>query len=168
VQGLSGFLKGVTFLGNTKVAVIEELAAAAAILALTRRLAYLVPMLIVAGAELLHQWLKEAIGRPGPDLLVRPDHNSFPSGHVFHAVVFFGLLTALALPLLPARWMRGTLLCLFVGFVAATMFSRVYLGYHWPSDVLASLLDGWPVLLLAVLVLNRLTRRRPTPTPPAA
>jgi membrane-associated phospholipid phosphatase len=68
--------------------------------------------------------------------------NGFPSGHVFGAVVFYGLLTGVALR--RVRWMPVRLLApaLGISIVAMAAVARVYLGEHWPSDVLGGLLLG--------------------------
>ena len=100
-----------------------------------------------AGALLLSGLLKLIFARPRPDLfppLVVEHSYSFPSGHTMSAIAYYGLL-ALVL------WQRGRrgwaiLAGLWVPLVA---LSRVYLGAHYPSDVLASLAVGtiWLVIV---------------------
>ena len=96
-------------------------------------------------------WGVEALGvlvnrpRPSPELVHVSKAligNGFPSGHVFGAVVFYGLLSGVAF-----RHVRWTTLRLFVpvlgvSIVAMAALARVYLGAHWPSDVLGGLLLG--------------------------
>ena len=83
--------------------------------------------------------------RPSPEL-VRVSQfligNSFPSGHVFGAVVFYGFLVGIAWPHL--RWLPLRLLLpsIVASIVVLAGIARVYLGVHWPSDVLAGLLLG--------------------------
>jgi undecaprenyl-diphosphatase len=62
---------------------------------------------------------------------------SFPSGHAFVAFVFYGLACALLLPA-ARRWTRPLIVAAGIVLVGAIGFARVYLGVHWPSDVLAS------------------------------
>ena len=88
---------------------------------------------------------------------------SFPSGHAFAAFVFYGLVCALLLPA-ARRWTRPLIIGSGVGLVAAIGFARVYLGVHWPSDVLASYAAGaaWLAAALAGLFVWR-SRRPPRP-----
>lgn len=99
------------------------------------------------GAVLLNNLLKLLFARARPDLFPPLDvqHSfSFPSGHTMGAIAFYGLLALIL-------WQRGrhgwaVLAGLWVPLVA---LSRVYLGAHYPSDVLASLAIGtiWLVLV---------------------
>ena len=99
------------------------------------------------GAILLNSVLKLLFARPRPDLfppLVVEHSFSFPSGHTMSAIAFYGLLALIL-------WQRGrrswaVLAGLWVPLVA---LSRVCLGAHYPSDVLASLAIGtiWLVLV---------------------
>lgn len=80
------------------------------------------------------------------------DPNSFPSGHSCAA---FACSVALAL-VLPQKWARAAALA-----AAALMaFSRLYVGVHYPSDVLAGVLIGTVCGLLGVWIVNKITARR--------
>ena len=91
--------------------------------------------------------LKAAIARPRPPAeLVRvieeADGYSFPSGHVMHYVVFLGTLAfVLSTSVKPGvnRWLiQGAVLAVLM----VIGLSRVYLGVHWPSDVLGGYAVG--------------------------
>ena len=126
------------------------------------------PVLIIAGAivtwRCLGKWkaglvlmtwlsspissgLKLIVGRPRPTadlvLVFRTEPgNSFPSGHAFFAIVFWGLLAYFALTRMKRRSLRVLTLSGFTVIVVWIGVSRVYLGAHWPSDVLGGYIFG--------------------------
>jgi len=113
-----------------------------------------------------NQLLKVSIGRPRPsDALVNVDgtfhFKSFPSGHVVFFVEFFGFLLFLALVLLKRGTLRHALVILSGFLIALVGVSRVYLGAHWPSDVLGAYLAGGIWLMLMIEVYRRRINARP-------
>lgn len=102
--------------------------------------------------------VKVLVERPRPgaiDRLGPVDHSySFPSGHTLNSAVLLGMTVILLLPLIHRRSRRvltiaaATLLALGIGW------SRIYLGYHWTTDVVASWLIA-TVLLVGVYVSAR-------------
>ena len=106
--------------------------------------------MLLAGAVCLalYKWLKAKTTRPRPcarhDRIqprVAPlDEYSFPSGHTLHAVAFT----------LIAVYHYSALIWLLLPFAALVALSRVVLGLHYPSDVLAGALIGAGLALLAV------------------
>jgi undecaprenyl-diphosphatase len=98
----------------------------------------------VIGAQLLSAGLKYVIDRPRPDLVpafAYVYNASFPSGHaLLSAALYLTFATQLA-EIQPSRVVRGYLIVVAIGFIIVIGLTRVYLGVHWPSDVLA----GWAV-----------------------
>ncbi len=128
-------------------------------------------LLITVAQGLINGLIKRAIGRPRPiDTLVEvfvPEHGfSFPSGHVMFYTVFFGFLLFLVLTRMPAgpwRWVAGLPLAALVLLVGP---SRIILGAHWLSDVLAAYLLSLVILVAAIEgYIHLLTPRDPTPAP---
>jgi undecaprenyl-diphosphatase len=108
--------------------------------------------------------VKDYIRRPRPGVdLVNVfrilDSYSFPSGHVMFYVGFFGFTWFLVYTLLKRSWKRTSLLILLGIFIALVGASRIYLGQHWPSDVLGAYLLG-TLTLAAVLWFYRWGKKR--------
>jgi undecaprenyl-diphosphatase len=138
-------LELVTLLGDTRVVI--GLAVIVGIVEYLRRPSYWIApflLVVIAGQVFLTGTLKELIDR------VRPEFNpvaatlnpSFPSGHSAAAAAFFG-----AVALLMSRGRTPIQRSLIVGAAAAIAVgvacSRVMLGVHWFSDVVAGVLFGW-------------------------
>ncbi len=86
--------------------------------------------------------LKHFFGRPRPELidhLVGTQTLSFPSGHAANSALVYLTIAALASDHEPSRAARIYLLAVAITLTLLIGFSRIYLGVHWPSDVLA----GW-------------------------
>lgn len=84
---------------------------------------------------------------------------SFPSGHSGAAFIFFGMLIYLVWKTKINRWFRF-LLCAFFALLAFMVgFSRVALGAHYASDVVAGFCVGFAWLVLSVILLGRFNKR---------
>lgn len=108
----------------------------------------------------LRQLLAWEVGRPRPssDLLQVTHHasgHSFPSGHTAGAVALFGVLFLLAGRIPGGRGLRWLFRAFCVFMIVTTGPARVYVGVHWPSDVLGGYLFG----LLSLALLERLHRQ---------
>ena len=98
--------------------------------------------------------LKEIIQRPRPDgfRLITEVGYSFPSGHSMVAMAFYGLLIYLVWHYEPSRTLKLLFCTTFTAVIALTGISRIYLGVHYASDVLA----GFAVALAWLLVYTRI------------
>jgi undecaprenyl-diphosphatase len=141
---LEELMRDVTALGSTGILTFITLAVAG-FLALDRKThAALFVLVAVGGGMLLSTGLKMGFDRPRPDLV---PHGaivytaSFPSGHSMLAAVVYLTLGALLARVQPRRVLKLYLLGLAILLTVAIGASRVYLGVHWPTDVVA----GWAV-----------------------
>jgi len=137
---------GISEIGFPKWAVPQTVGLAAIFWALRFRLEALF-ILLTGSSTLLNAIVKRVIKRPRPTservTVVRViNEPSFPSGHVMHYTNFYGLL----IYLLSSNWRSGKLRNILIAICTALILcigpSRVYLGAHWPSDVLAGYLYG--------------------------
>jgi membrane-associated phospholipid phosphatase len=116
------------------------------------------PLVCMFGSAPINFGLRYACGRVRPGVTYIPHHLpelshpfqrwSYPSGHAMTATICYGLLVYFLLQARP-RWQGWTLWVLGLG-LAAIGFSRVYLGVHWPTDVLAGYLAGGAWLALCI------------------
>jgi membrane-associated phospholipid phosphatase len=140
------FMLGISEIGFPTMAVPITVCIASIFWALRFRLEALF-ILLTSTSNILNAIVKRVIKRPRPThelvTVVRViNEPSFPSGHVMHYTNLFGLL----IYLLATNWrsgrLRNALITICTGLIVAIGPSRVYLGAHWPSDVMAGYLYG--------------------------
>ena len=118
------------------------------------------PTAVLLGSAPINFGLRYVVGRfrPGvtyiPHRLPELSHPfqrwSYPAGHTMTAIIVYGLLVHYLVRARPA--LRSWALVLLALWLVTIGFSRVYLGVHWPTDVVAGLLVGgaWLSLCLAI------------------
>ena len=119
-------------------------------------------VLAIAGGGLAANVLKWIFVRARPDLvphLVSVDSASFPSAHAMNSAVTFLTLGVLLSRSLEDRRLKAYLLGIAVFLTLIVGFSRVYLGVHWPTDVIAGWAVGAAWAILCSLLAARLQRR---------
>jgi undecaprenyl-diphosphatase len=166
--GWTEFFEFVTALGNVPV-LINVTLVAALILAWRRELAELrLLLLVVLGAELLTVGLKLGFQRERPffaEPLATESSYSFPSGHASVSLALYGTLALILARHLP--WVgRLAVLAFAAGLSALIGFSRLYLGVHFLSDVIAgfSLALAWIAACMLLLHLRVQLKRPPAQT----
>ncbi|RDI53134.1 phosphatase PAP2 family protein [Nocardia mexicana] len=147
---LTPVVHAITDLGDT-LSMTTLAVTACAWLAWQRRWSQLVLIATVAvGAGVTVVAVKNVVGRRRPpvDHLVTESSLSFPSGHALSTTAVVGVVAALTVLSLRRRAAKIAVGAIAALFVLAVGASRVYMGVHWPTDVLA----GWTLGILWVVV----------------
>jgi undecaprenyl-diphosphatase len=137
-------VRDVTALGSMFVLAFITAAVIGFLLLIRKHGAALLVLVSVVGGSLLGDLLKLIFERPRPDLVPHGAEvytMSFPSNHAMGAAVTYLTLGALLARLEVKRRVKGYFLVLSVLLAVLVGLSRIYLGVHWPTDVLA----GWSV-----------------------
>lgn len=158
VAWATGLMKGVTWLGSNAV-LIPLVVALGAYVLLRKKDVRAVVLLVaaLAGANAWYHVVKPLVARDRPPESLHLIHVSgyaFPSGHAAAAIAVWGAVAAVLSAGRPAKMKGAIWIC--AGLVATLVaFSRVYLGVHWWTDVVAGLALGgaWLCVLLVVSML---------------
>jgi membrane-associated phospholipid phosphatase len=122
----------------------------------------------LAGGWFLNWMLKSLFARPRPELfewrVPYAGMSSYPSGHAMSAMIFYTTLAYLVIRLEPTRALRRLTLLVFAIVILMVGMSRVYLGVHYPSDVIGGYLVGFAwasVCALGIEAIRFFRERRP-------
>lgn len=159
-QGLTAVLKVITYMGNWQS--ITGLCLLLLIIPKTR-IRYGIPVSASAiFITLLNKGVKAVFQRPRPDVslrLIEQGGYSFTSGHSITSMVVFGLLIFLVRKYVEDRRTANVLtvlLCVPLVFIG---LSRVYMGVHFPTDVLGGWCLGLAVLMIIVSMEDRFSKK---------
>ena len=144
----------VTALGNTATLLVISLAACAILWAVGRRISVTLLLVSLGTGTVVMYGMKHLFDRPRPEVVAAAtplETPGFPSGHAMMAAVAYGTVAYLVGRLGTGRirtatWVGAGLVILLIGL------SRIYLGVHYPTDVLAGWLAGvgWTSLLVGI------------------
>ena len=156
--------RAVTFFGGHSFLFPATVVVAAALALRGRRVSAVLFAGVVVGGLLLEVALKIVYHRARPALwaaLVAEKTYSFPSGHATMATLFYGGVAAVMLHLSRSPVVRGTALALATLVILWVAYSRVYLGAHWTTDVVAGILIGLFWVVVCATGTEYLARRKP-------
>ena len=159
---LESMVRDVTAMGGTVILTFITLATAAFLALAGKRGSAAFVLAAIGGALVLSFAMKTGFERPRPDLV---PHGavvytaSFPSGHATGAAATYLTLGALLARFQPRRRLKIYLLSLAVFMTVCIGLSRIYLGVHWPTDVVAGWTLGSSWALFCWLVARWLQRR---------
>ncbi|MGF6376411.1 undecaprenyl-diphosphatase [Clostridiales Family XIII bacterium PM5-7] len=151
----------VTYLGNWQTITLVVLGL---LLAKSTRVNIGVPMAATAVASTcIYKLVKMIFQRPRPDLAVRLIEQggySFPSGHAMNGLVCYGILIYLVRRHCKNETIRNGLTILLSVLFISIGLSRVYVGVHYPSDILGGWCLGIVVLTIAVMCIERIRGKK--------
>jgi undecaprenyl-diphosphatase len=159
---VSNAMAVVSFLGAPTTLTIVAVGGSLLLLYRRRRTEAATLSTVVLGGNLLNFCLKHLIQRGRPvfdDPIFSLPTYSFPSGHAMASTVFYGLLSIYALANTRQRYAAYFAIAAAVFMVAVVSFSRVYLGLHYLSDVMAGIAEGIAWLAFCFAALHYIRRR---------
>lgn len=154
---LEEMMRDFTAFGGVGMLLLLSVGVAAYLLLRGERFLALYLFFTIWGGNMLGVLLKEIFERPRPDLVSQGSIvslSSFPSGHSMISAVTYLTLGAVLAHMQPNRRLRHYILSVAILITALVGISRVYLGVHWPTDVLAGWAAGAAWALLSLLLLD--------------
>ncbi len=145
VQGLespwlTNTMKVFSFIGGTIPVVVISLLSIIILFKVFKHRSELVLFIaVILGAYILFETLKQLFHRARPDLhrLAEASNYSFPSGHATMAFALYGVLTFLLWRHISTHLGRTVLIIFSIFMIGLIGISRIYLGVHYPSDIIA-------------------------------
>jgi undecaprenyl-diphosphatase len=137
---LTSLMRFITFFGSTIFITVVGICVALYFIRIKWRHAALLFAITMAGALVLNGTLKLLFHRARPEPffgMVAPTSYSFPSGHALYSLCFYGTLAVIAGGRVRRLAGRLAIRAAAVSLILLVGISRIYLGVHYPSDVLA-------------------------------
>ena len=158
-------LEDITALGGRTLITLVTLVAAGYLIAVKRAAIAALLVATIAGGAIANMLLKAMFSRARPDVvthLVEAHSSSFPSAHTMNSAVAYLTLGFMLAHGESRRPLRTYFLSVGITLTALVGFSRVYLGVHWPTDVLAGWCIGASWVALCLLIARAIQQRRHT------
>lgn len=163
IQGLESktltqIMKVFTFIGSYKgILVILLMMIFILFFVLKSRTDALLVAVVIAGTQVINQVLKLYFQRARPNFhrLIEIGGYSFPSGHAMSALAVYGILTYVFWRHTSDRTGRIMLIIISMIFILMIGISRIYLGVHYPSDIIGGYLASGVLLILAIGIFRR-------------
>jgi len=166
---LTAIMKFFTFIGaGSTIKVLALITVFVLFLLFKLRFELLLFIVVLIGSSYLFRALKLLFLRSRPDLnrLIEIGGYSFPSGHATNAITFYGILAFILWRHIPSRLGRSILLVFCTIMILSIGLSRIYLGVHYPSDVLGGYFAGGLWLTIAIglyqFIKEKMAERTPT------
>lgn len=154
IPGLNIIAELITYLGNWEAIVVIGVL----LFAFDQyRKDFGIPVLgLAAATSIINKVVKTIVQRPRPDasmMLIDQGGYSFASGHSITSIAVYGLLVFLLIKHKPNHYKPLAILCAVLAVVIGV--SRVYVGVHFPSDVIAGWCEGIALLAIGLVILDK-------------
>lgn len=159
---LTGIMRGLSFAGSTLFLIVFGILIFIALYWRKHRRGAILFAVTTIGASILLSLLKHAFHRARPEPFfdtILPASYSFPSGHSLGSFCFYLALAAILTNRAEKLWLKIFIWTLAVMLVFLIGISRIYLGVHYPSDVLAGFIAGF-VWVITIAVADRLLKSK--------
>ncbi|WP_324719092.1 phosphatase PAP2 family protein [Salinimicrobium sp. HB62] len=154
---LNNFFQFVTDLGDVYAYIVATTLAAIFFFFKLKNKKFILQLLgVLILSALANMALKEAFDRARPTIehMVVVKTLSYPSGHAMSAMAFYGFLIYLVFHIKMSKWLRIFLTLLFSALIFFIGLSRIYLGVHFPSDVVGGFTAGLIWIAFCVVLFN--------------
>ena len=155
-------MEGFTFLGSYKGVI--SLTVITIIIMLVNRKWWetIFFILAVAGSHLFNDLLKWLFHRARPTIhpIITETGYSFPSGHSMSSIAIYGMLMFFLVLFFKKRWAKVTTVIVLSLIILLIGISRIYLGVHYPSDVIAGYTAGGTWLIVCLIFLRLIVEKR--------
>lgn len=161
---LTTFMKAFTFFGSYIGVILISLITIILMIFFHKYWEALFLAIAVLGSSLFNLLLKWIFQRerPSSNQLIDVTGLSFPSGHAMVSIVLFGMLTYFLLLFYKSNWAKIITALFFTVVILCIGVSRIYLGVHYPSDVIAGFSAGGAWLIICLFVLQIIVAKRNT------
>jgi membrane-associated phospholipid phosphatase len=160
---MDNFMRAITFLGNRQFIIWPAIGIFIYFLFIKPHRWYSIKIPVVAlGSISANLILKELFHRERPVLehMVKiTSELSFPSGHAMFSISFYGLLIYIAITYIKNKTLARSLSLLFLVMIILIGISRIYLGVHFPSDVIAGFAAGFLWLIISINIIRFIERK---------
>jgi len=145
---ITGFFKGITKFADAKSLILMSIICL--IVIKNKKIGSCITVNLISSAFINHL-IKEIVQRPRPPIelrMVEVSNFSFPSGHAMTATAFYGLILYFVFNNVKNKKLRSMVCVILSLLISLIGISRIYLGVHYASDVLAGFLFGIVYLVL--------------------
>ena len=151
---LTPIVKIITHIGGAKIVLVLTVVAIILIKGLKNKLFLLTGIVGTAGLNVV---LKHIIQRERPNInrLIPEKGYSFPSGHSMMSMAFYGMLIFLIFKYVKNTALKWTLIVILTILLSTIGITRIYLGVHYPSDVIGGFLVSLTYLFIVTEIYNK-------------
>ncbi|MBM7584180.1 undecaprenyl-diphosphatase [Bacillus pakistanensis] len=160
---LTLWMSRITFLGGVKWLTILTVLVAIVLFIMKKSPLAFYMILTVSFGGAFNWFLKWIFKRQRPDIqpLIEQSGYSFPSGHSMGSFIFYGALAFVLFRLFDYLWLKIVTSALSLLLVCFIGISRIYLGVHYPSDIIAGFTAGGAWLVLSIFIYHLIRTRVP-------